>query len=264
MTPNLRLAKIFWCIATAFALCSALAGIINRDIYYNLFPKEFLPGAYPQDIMTVIVCLGLFYLIASVKEQEIRKQVLILGLIGSLFYLYGIFTIERVYNWCYLLYAATFAASFWSLVYGLSGFRRDKFTGLRIRNTMLKTTAISSIVIALLFTGLWSAALIPLMRDHNRIEYLYSIYILDLCFIMPAFFITGVMSLRGSPLGILAAPAIMILGFFVIFPLGLNELAKPSAGMPIETGPMMMSFLFAAFMLVVAIVHLRMLKINTI
>lgn len=47
---------------------------------------------------------------------------------------------------------------------------------------------------------------LPLMRDRHRIEYFYSVYILDLCFVMPAFFIAAVLSLRGLPFGILMAP----------------------------------------------------------
>lgn len=79
---------------------------------------------------------------------------------------------------------------------------------------------------------------------------------------MPAFFITAVMALRKLPLGILMGPALMILGFFVIFPLGLNELGKPAFGMAVEVGPMVMSFAFASFMLAVAYVHLRKLRVG--
>jgi hypothetical protein len=258
MVHNLKLAKIFWTITTAFAFLAALGGVLFKGIYVNLFPADFLPGAFPQDVLTILVCIFLFVLIASTKENDVKMQIVIIGLLGSLFYLYGIFTIERVYNWFYLLYAAVFASSFWSIIYSLAGFKAVVFAHLRVNSGILKTTAISSIFIALIFTFLWTMALIPLMRDHNRIEYLYSIYILDLCFVMPAFFITAIMSLRRVPLGILMAPALMIVGLFVIFPLGLNELAKPSAGMAINYGPMTISFIFAFFMLAIATQQLRM------
>ena len=262
MVRNLKLAKVFWTITTAFAFLAALAGVSFKGIYDDLFTPDFLPGAFPQDVLTILVCIFLFVLIAITKENDVKVQVVILGLLGSFFYLYGIFTIERVYTWFYLLYAAVFASSFWSIIYSLAGFRAEDFAQLRLKNGMLKTTAISSIFIAVIFTFLWTAALIPLMRDHNRIEYLYSIYILDLCFVMPAFFMTAIMSLRRMPLGIMMAPAIMILGFFVIFPLGLNELAKPSAGMAINYGSMAISFIFAFFMLVIAILQLRMIRLE--
>ena len=260
MIPTLKLAKIFWSFTATFAIISAFAGIINRDIYNNLFPVEFLPGAFPQDVITVLLCFFMLWLSKSIKKDDIKKQVVMTGLLGSLFYLYGIFVIERVYNWFYLFYAATFALSFWSLIYTLSGFKSELFTKLKLSKAMLRTTAYSSLVIAAIFTALWVAALIPLMRDNNRIEYLYSIYILDLCFIMPAFAITAVMSLRNKPFGILLSPAIMILGFFVIFPLGLNELGKPYYRLQFNIGPMFVSFAFAIFMLTVAVLHLKKIR----
>jgi hypothetical protein len=259
MIHNLNLAKIFWIISTMFAFLAALGGILFKGIYANLFPEDFLPGAFPQDVLTILICIFLFIIIVRTKENDVKLQVVIIGLLGSFFYLYGIFTIERVYNWFYLLYAAAFASSFWSIIYSLSGFKAENFTNLRLNNWMLKTTAITSIFIAVIFTFLWTMALIPLMREHNRIEYLYSIYILDLCFVMPAFVITAIMSLRRMPLGILMAPAIMILGFFVMFPLGLNELAKSLAGIKISYEPMAISFLFAFFMLAIATLQLRMI-----
>ena len=262
MSPDLKLAKIFWFVTAMFALIASLGGAIFRDIYNGLFPSEFLPGAFPQDVITILVSLSLFYLIKTTKQNDIKKQIIIIGLLGSLFYLYGIFTIERVYNGLYLIYAAAFASSFWSIIYSLSGFKSKSFAGLKISKVMVRTSAYSSIFIAIIFTFLWIMALIPLMQWHNRIEFLYSIYILDLCFVMPAFFITAVMSLRNNPLGILLAPAIMIVGSFVIFPLGLNELAKPSFGMQINFGPMIVSFLFTDYMLIVAVLHLKKLTVE--
>lgn len=260
MIANLKLSKLFWNMTTLLTLLAALAGIAFEGIYTNVFPENFLPGAFAQDVLTVLVCLFLFWLIATTQQNDIKKQIIIVGLLGSFFYLYGIFTIERVYNWFYLLYVAVFASSFWAIIYSLSGFRSETFSNLRLSGGMLKTTAITSILIAALFTFLWISALIPLMQKHNRIEFMYSIYILDLCFIMPAFVIAAVMSLRGNPLGTLIAPAIMILGFFVIFPLGLNELAKPAYGMAIKYGPMAMSFIFAFFMLALAALQLKMIR----
>jgi hypothetical protein len=262
MVRNLRLSKIFWSITTAFAFLAALAGVLFKDIYVNLFQEDFLPGAFPQDVLTIILALFLFVIIATTKEADVKKQIIITGVIGSFFYLYGIFTIERVYTWYYLLYAAVFASAFWSFVYSLSGFKSEAFAHLQVHRGIVRTTAVSSLVIAVLFTCLWITALIPLMREHNRIEFLYSIYILDLCFVMPAFVILAVMSLRRMPFGILMTPAMMILGFFVIFPLGLNEVAKPAFGMEVNYGSMVISFVFSLFMLGLAVLQLSKIRLH--
>lgn len=262
MFSNLRVAKAFWGVTAILAFCAGLAGVLVQNIYVGLFPEDFLPGAFPQDILTMLVCVFLLVFVATTKENDTKRQVVVIGLLGSLFYLYGIFTIERVYNSFYLLYAAVFALSFWSIVISLAGFKAEIFSNLRVPDKILTTSAISSILIAVVFTFLWIVALIPLMREHNRIEYLYSIYILDLCFVMPGFVITAVMSLRRMPLGILMTPAMMILGFFVIFPLGLNELAKPSAGIALDIGPMIVSFAFAFFMLSIAALQLWKIRLD--
>ncbi len=260
MNSDLKLNKILWSVTTAMVFIAALAGIIDRSIYDAVFAPEYLPGAFLQDILTLAVSIVLFVLITTVKENDVRKKVVIIGLIGGFCYLYGILTIERVYNSFYLLYLGIFAMSFWSIVYSLAGFKSESYATMKINGAMVKVTAASSIIIAVIFTFLWIMTLIPLMQEHNRIEYLYSIFILDLCFIMPAYFMTAVMSLRKKPFGILMGPALMILGFFVIFPLGLNELAKPSFGMAINYGSMIVSFAFSAAMLTIGVLHLRMLR----
>jgi hypothetical protein len=43
------------------------------------------------------VCAALFIIIATMREGDAKKQVVVLGVLGSWFYLYGIFTIERVW-----------------------------------------------------------------------------------------------------------------------------------------------------------------------
>ena len=262
MLNNLKTNKILWIITTSLTLVVALIGVILPHIYDDVFPKEFILGALPQDVLTILICLVLFVVISKVKEDNVKFQIVIIGVISSFFYLYGIFTIERVYNFLYILYVAIFAMSFWSVLYGFMNIRKEVCRKATLSKAMTQTSAISGIVIAALFTFLWIAALVPLIRDHNRIEFLYSIYILDLCFVMPAFFLTAIMSLRKNGLGLVLMPAIYILGFFVIFPLGLGELAKPFHGQIANYGTMMVSFAFSAYMLTVGLVQLLKLKIK--
>jgi hypothetical protein len=260
MVSNIRTAKLLWSITEILTLVAAVGGLLVKGIYDDLFQADYLPGAVAQDIITALLSASLIFLIYSTKENDIKKQIIIIGVLGSQCYLYGILTMERVYNIFYLVYLAIFALSFWTLIYSLAGFRSQKFQNLRLKSRMLNTTATSSIVIAVIFIFLWVMSLLPLMQEHKRIEFLYSIYILDLGFVMPAFIVTALMSFQRKPFGILMAPAMMIVGFFVIFPLGLNELAKPAFDMPINYGSMMVSFLFSIYMLAIAFFQLRLIQ----
>lgn len=260
MLYNLRINKILWSITTFLVLIVASFGIINPHIYDEVFAKEFIPGALPQDILSIFVCFLTFSLVLRAKEKDYKLQAVIIGIIGSFFYLYGIFTIERVYNSLYLLYAAIFALSTWSLLYSLMSLNQESIRTVKITPAIALLSAGAAVFIAVLFTFLWVSALLPLMREHRRIEYLYSIYILDLCFIMPAFIITSFLTLRKKPLGIIFLPPVFIIGFFVIFPLGLGEMAKPYYGQSANYQSMTMSFVFSVIMLALGLLQLRNIK----
>lgn len=260
MLHNLRTNKILWSITTLLTLIAAIAGILIPHLYNRVFPEEFIPGALPQDILTVIICLVTFFLISRMKEKNMNMQIIVMGIIGSFFYLYGIFAIERVYNFLYLIYLGVFAISSWSLIYSLMSINTPALKNIKLSKTMTYVSSIVALCIAVLFIILWTSALMPLMRDRNRIEYLYSIYILDLCFIMPAFILTSVLALRKKPLGIVLLPAVYIVGFFVIFPLGLGEIAKPYYGQITNYPSMTMAFLLAAVLVGCGSFHILKIK----
>ncbi|MEO3934454.1 hypothetical protein WMO79_16790 [Micrococcaceae bacterium Sec7.4] len=48
----------------------------------------------------------------------------------------------------------------------------------------------------LIFYPLWIGMLLPLMRNGDQIDSLYFVFILDLCFVMPAFLILAVLTFR--------------------------------------------------------------------
>ena len=57
MLRNLRTNKILWYITTGFTFVAAVVGSVIPNLYNGLFPREFIPGAWPQDVLTVLICL---------------------------------------------------------------------------------------------------------------------------------------------------------------------------------------------------------------
>ncbi len=235
-------------------------GLIDNSIYDGLFPLNFIAAQFSQDWLTIVVCLFLAYLIFSTKPDSIKRPIIIVGIMGSLAYLYGIFSIERVYNVLYLVYLADPGHLFFSVVFSISSFNPDVLKTLSVKKVVRYTTAIFSLLIAGLFSLLWISALLPLMAAKNQIQNLYSIYLLDLVFVMPSFIITAVLTFKHNPLGYVLTPAMFILGYFVIFPLGLEELAKPMFGLAVDIQSMSMSFLLSALFLIGAIWQLVKLR----
>jgi hypothetical protein len=260
MIQNLRLNKILWGVTTLLAFFAAVYGLINNSIYFDLFPLNFIAAQIPQDWLTILVCIFLTCLIITTKSDSIKRPIIILGVMGALAYLYAIFSIERVYNVLYLVYLAILGTSFFSIAVTIYSLDREKLKTVDVSKGVRTTTAIFSLLIAVFFTFLWVSALLPLMATKTQIQNLYSIYLLDLVFVMPSFTITAAMTFRKNPLGYILTPAMFILGIFVIFPLGLGELAQPMFGMAMDVKSMGMSFMLSALFLGGAIWQLVALK----
>lgn len=256
MLQKLSWNKLLWLMAASLSLVVALIGMFDPAIYTKVVSKELIPGMFSQDLMTSIASLTLLFLSILTKEEDTKKQIVILGILGYLFYAYGIVVIERVYTVLYLVYMAIFGLAFWSLVYGVANIRHEVLHKVTLSKPMRYISVAGSLLQPLVFYPLWISALIPLMQTGQRIEFLYSIYILDLCFIMPAFVLLAVMTLKKQGLGLVLTPALFVLGFTLIFSLVLGELVKPFYRLTPDVAGVMMSLLLSLLFLILAGFHL--------
>jgi len=260
MIRNLETNKILWLLTALLSLAAALIGVINPDIYAKVVSKDVIPGVFGQDLMTIAASIIILWLIFRTKENDSKKQIVLLGILGYLFYAYGIYVIEQVYNLLYYLYMAIFALSFFSMVYGVAKIPPEVMQKVRVSRPVRHVSAWFSLLVALIFNLLWVGQLLPLLQTGDKIENLYSVYILDLCFIMPAFVIAGILALRKSGLGLLLIPALFVLGFTLIFSLAVSELVKPVYDLNISIEGLLPSLILSMLFLVLAALHLRKLE----
>lgn len=261
MVRNLGTNKILWLLTALLSLAAALVGVLSPGIYSKVVSTDIMPGVFGQDLMTIVVSVIFLLLAIRVKKEDSKKQIVILGILGYLFYAYGIYVIERVYNVLYYLYLAIFGLSFWSMVYGIVKIRWEVLQKVQVSGLIRNVSAGFSLFVALVFNVLWIVQLLPLIQAGEKIEFLYSIYILDLCFIMPAFVIIGIMAVKKIGLGLLLIPAMFILGFTLIFSLAVSELVKPLYDLTIDIGGLVPSLVLSILFLVLAALHLQKLEL---
>lgn len=261
MLNNLKANKILWVLVAVLSIIASLAGISSKaSIYNEVVGANLISGAFGQDLMSLAAGIILFLLALFSKQGSTKKHIVALGLLGYFFYAYGIYVIERAYNAYYLLYMAIFALSFWAMVYGSFNISKELLQKAGLSNRVRVFSLIVAIFQPVVFYPLWISALLPLMRTHNRIESLYSIYILDLCFIMPAFLILAYYLLKEKVIGYLLSPAMFILGFTLIFSLSLSELVKPIFGGTTDIGSLVSSLVLSILFLSASVLHLGKLK----
>lgn len=258
---SLTINKVLLVLTGLSALVASVVGLIQPGVYDGVIDPTILPGVFTQDLLVTTAAVILLVLALTMKEDSHRSRIVGAGILGFFFYAYGIYAIEQVYSLWYYLYLLVLGLSFYSLVYLLVTFDytavalMDQPTGVRY------LCAGYSIFVAIMFTIIWTAALYPLLQSGDRIENLFSIYIIDLVFVMPSMAIAGVLAVRRRPLGIVGVPALFVLGAGILTPLALAELVKPVMyGMPTVPGELWLYLVLSVVFFVLSGVYLATLR----
>lgn len=255
MIKSLQKNKFLWLLVSFLSLIAALVGVFNQDIYSKVVGSNWLPGTISQDVITIIAGLVLFFLSLRINGSGIKRQIVAMSLLAYLFYAYGIYVIERLYNSLYILYMAIFALSFWSIVYGLQSINREVIRKIKVSKSVRYLSAGSLIFIAVLFYLLWIGQLMPLMRTGEKIEFGYSIFILDMAFVLPALIISAILLIKKNVLGVILAPILFIKAFTLLFSVGLGGFVKPFYNQTAATGE-------TAFYIILSVIFLALAGLN--
>jgi len=124
-------------------------------------------------------------------------------------------------------------------------------------------SAAGALLQPVLFYPLWVATLLPLMAQRNQIRSLYSVFILDLCFIMPAFIVLAVLVLRNRGFGLVLLPALFVVGFTLVFSLAVAELVKPVFDQRVSVPALVPWIGMSLLFLVLTVIHLWRLRLTT-
>jgi hypothetical protein len=257
VTSQFRLNRNLWLVLAILTLGAAGVGAVAPGIYEGLLSPVTEPGVFTQDIVALLAALLLAVLAVVTKEHHLRRRSVAHGVLGFLFYAYGIYAIERVYSALYPLYLAILAGSLYVLIQGVAIALPERAGALKLPKPVRIAAAVYAIVIAIMFNVIWLSQLVPLIQSRDRIDYLYSIYIIDLSFIMPAFIVTAISAWRNHQLGLIGLPSMFVLGAAILSPLASAELIKPARyGLDFSSGEFWLYLALTILFLAFAVVYL--------
>lgn len=261
MTKNLLLNRVLFIITGTLSLIAGSTGVLYPEMYNPVVPDRIMPGVFTQDLFVTTSSILMIVLAAVTGTSDIRKFIINCGVLGFLFYAYGIYAIEQIYTPLYPLYLAILSMSFFTLATALSSLNSSAIERLNLPSWVRYSSAGYGLFIAVMFNFIWFSQLIPLIQTGNRIDYLFSVYIIDLVFIMPAFVISAILLLRNRSIGIVGLPTLFIVGIGILAPLALAELLKPSRyGSPMNVGELQLYGMLSLSFLIFSIVYLAVLK----
>ncbi|MGP3779843.1 hypothetical protein ACTWKD_13595 [Halanaerobium saccharolyticum] len=262
MIKNLELNKKLWLVTAVLSLLLSLIGLINQSIYSKVVSQEILPGVISQDLITFIISIMLFIIVFKVKKKEIKIQIIALSFLAYIFYAYSIYAIEQLYNSFYLFYLLLASISFWSIVVALANYDNDCFEEIKLNKYIRYLTITFLILIPFLFYFLWGSQLLPLMKSGQKQEFTFSIYILDLVFVLPAMLITAVMLLKNKALAYLMAPVLFFKGFTLLFSVALGSFLRPLYNVAFSAEEAFFYLILSLSFLALALLNFQQLKIK--
>ena len=257
---NLKRNKILWLLIALMALVASLIGAAHPGVYQKLTVLENLPAILSQDLITVLASITMLYLITRIDEDDFVKQLVLFGIVGYLFYVYGIYVFGKFYNILYLLCMAIFSLSFFSLVYGITNIRNEANEKIKISQPVQKVSAAFLFLIPIIFYPMWIIQMWPFMQEMRVPIVNSNVYILDICFVLPVFAMMAVMLLKKENFAILLTPVLLIKGFTLCLSVALTEYLRPFYNQTcIKLNAFLFSFL-ALVSLVLALLYFKKVR----
>jgi len=248
-----------WYIIALLVFPISLYSAFNFEIYNDLLLAKVFAGTLAQDVMSIFVSITMLVILLTQDISSSKIQIVMTGLVGYTFYAYGIYVIEQVYTEFYFAYMFIFAMALYTLIGSLIDFNQD--LKVEMSQNFQRLSTVMLFLIPAIFYPLWVSSIIPLIAGSHQLDNLYSIYIIDLCIIMPAFLICGYLTYKHNSTGYLLGPSLMLIGFSILLPVAFGELFKPIFLQDPDIFGLLGFGVLSIFFLVISVLQLREIEI---
>ena len=153
-----------------------------------------------------------------------------------------------------------FGLSFYSIIVGITAIDKDLWLKIQVSRIIRIPAASFLLLNPMIFYPLWIAQILPFIQSGQRPDVFYSIYILDICFIMPAMAIVGIMALKNNGWGIMLLPALLIKGFTLLFSVALGGIISWIKDQAYNYGEITFYLILSIVFLGLVITYFRNLK----
>lgn len=188
-----------WLIAGCLAITAA-AGLWVKDIYAPFIHSDALiAGQVVQDAISLLAAPAIIVAMRYAQRGSRRAFALWGGILVYTVYYYSFYAFDKVYTGVYPFYLALLGLGVYSLIGLLVSVDMDAYArGADARMPVRWIAAV--LATALLFIPIWGAALqhdISLQQPRTQA----TVFVLDLCFLIPAMTLAAVQLWRRKPLG---------------------------------------------------------------
>lgn len=222
-------------VAAVLAIAAAVHALVVPGLYRPFVPPAFLPGAFGQDVVSLVAGLALLGSVRALTKGSERAWLAWLGLLAFLFYAHAVYAFDRVYTVHFLTYVAVAGLAAWAAVIVLARAEPRALAASRAEPLPRRTTAAWLLALAAVFAGLWLGQVVLAIR-HQRPPDGNAVLVLDLAFFLPLLAIEAALLLRRRPLGDALAVPVLVLSGLVGWSVLLGALAARLYDRPLDVG----------------------------
>ncbi|MCF7932315.1 MAG: hypothetical protein K9K93_04020 [Acholeplasmataceae bacterium] len=221
------------------------------------------------DLITLVI--GVPLLITSVVHMikgSFKAHLVLLGTIGYVLYTYTSYVFLWMYNPLFIMYVALMSMSLFALILLMMSVSVESIKD-RFKETLpVRFIAIYQIVIGAMIGLLWLGKIAPTLTDGaapEGIEHYTTLVIqgLDLGIVVPVAILSGMLLLKGRPMGYLLTSLVAVKGFTILLAISAMIVNQLMNGVEVSLVELVLFPVFNVFAIIVFIMFIRHVKSET-
>jgi hypothetical protein len=229
---SLRPYTIMGSLIAPLLVITAGAGVFIKDLYAPFVSTPgFVAALWVQDLVSLLAAPVLVAAMVWTRRGSRRALVVWCGVLVYTIYYYAFYVFGYTYTVFYPLYLALMGLGVYSLIGLLVGIDLAAF-GAGVDAKMPVRTLAIILLVALLFVPLWGSILAhDIQVQQPRVTAL--VFVLDLCFLLPAITIAAVQLWQRRPFGYLLSGMLLIKAAVSGILLAVSTIWAAQLGMPL-------------------------------
>jgi hypothetical protein len=222
--------RVLALLIALFSIITSVSGIAFPDMYKPFTADKEMPFVFAQDLISLIAAVLLLVMVFFEKKENIKLDIIRIGTVGYLFYVYGQYVMGTLYNYSYFLYLSIFSFSIFYLINVFAGIEYERIE-FSIPKSLRIIIAVYCAVMTVFFAPQWIKELLNYIQTKSRPEadsltFNYYVYILDLCFILPVCTLASIFLFQKKFLGYLLGGLLSFFGFALMLWVALGFICQ--------------------------------------
>ena len=208
-------------VVTVLLLVASTGGLFVKSIYAQVIPADLLPGAYGQDLLSLLVVPVLGVSLYFAVHGSARGLITLAGILGYVAYAYALYTFEGLYSVLFPVYVALLGASIYALVGILTNVNGEVYRlyiGERMPDRIIGLYLFS---VDVLIVPIWLWIIAKTISTGELSTGFNTVYVLDLAVLLPAFLVGAILLWRKTSSGYILSGVLLIkamtLGLSIVF-----------------------------------------------